>query len=476
MKRNINILFAASEVFPFSKTGGLADIAGSLPKEIAKREMITVITPYYSSVNLSNYHTVNLGKRKIRMGELITQVSYIGYSSNNVNYVFVDHHYYQRDALYGYMDDNERFILFNFAILEYIELSKTKFDIIHVNDWQAGLVPYLLNTTYRINPLCANIKTLLSIHNLQYQGAFHTDTYKLLNLPFDYNYIHFNSFNFLKSAILSADFINTVSETYKNEIQTEYFGHTLDGSLKDRRNDLYGILNGIDDEVYNPETDMHIPFKYNMKRFVSGKKENKQVLLKQLGLDQLINIPLVSYIGRLATQKGIDLIIHVLEETITATNANYVFLGSGEEKYETYFKDLSLKYPNRVYAYIGFSTSLAQKLYAASDLLIMPSQFEPCGLSQMIAMRYGTLPVVRETGGLKDTVIPYNKYTNEGNGFSFSNYNAHEFKDTLITAINLYNNNQYVFRILQTHAMNMDFSLTEMGNKYIDLYKKLINT
>ena len=172
MKRNLNILFAASEVFPFSKTGGLADIAGSLPKEIAKREMITVITPYYSSVNLSNYRTVTLGKRKIRMGELITQVSYIGYSSNNVNYVFVDHHYYQRDALYGYMDDNERFMLFNFAILEYIELSKTKFDIIHVNDWQAGLVPYLLNTTYRINPLCANIKTLLSIHNLQYQGAF----------------------------------------------------------------------------------------------------------------------------------------------------------------------------------------------------------------------------------------------------------------------------------------------------------------
>jgi starch synthase len=279
----------------------------------------------------------------------------------------------------------------------------------------------------------------------------------------------------LKSAILSADFINTVSETYKNEIQTEYFGHTLDGPLKDRRNDLYGILNGIDDEVYNPETDMHIPFKYNMKRFVSGKKENKQLLLKQLGLDQLVNIPLVCYIGRMVSQKGIDLMMATLEEAITATNANFVFLGSGEENYENFFRDLALKYPNRVYTYIGFSNSLAHKLYAASDLLMMPSQFEPCGLSQMIAMRYGTLPVVRETGGLKDTVIPYNKYTNEGNGFSFANYNAHEFKDTLIMAVNLYINNQYVFRILQTHAMNRDFSLTDMGNKYLNLYKNIMN-
>ena len=475
MKRNLNILFAASEVFPFSKTGGLADIAGSLPKEIAKQENITVITPLYSSVNLANYHTMNLGKRKIKMGELSTQVNYIGYSSDNVNYVFVDHHFYQRDALYGYMDDNERFMLFNFSILEYIELSKTKFDIIHINDWQAGLVPYLLNTTYRLNPIYTNIKTILSIHNLQYQGAFSIDTYKLLNLPFDYNYIHFNNFNFLKSAILSVDYIATVSETYKNEIQTEYFGQTLDGSLKDRCNDLYGILNGIDDEVYNPETDIHIPFKYNEKRFVSGKKENKQLLLKQLGLDQLVNIPLVCYIGRMVSQKGIDLMMATLEEAITATNANFVFLGSGEENYENFFRDLALKYPNRVYTYIGFSNSLAHKLYAASDLLMMPSQFEPCGLSQMIAMRYGTLPVVRETGGLKDTVIPYNKYTNEGNGFSFANYNAHEFKDTLIMAVNLYINNQYVFRILQTHAMNRDFSLTDMGNKYLNLYKNIMN-
>ncbi|MGI6360671.1 MAG: glycogen synthase [Acholeplasmatales bacterium] len=471
---NLNILFASAEVVPFSKTGGLADVAGALPKEIGKNNNVIVITPLYKSIDLSVYNPKEIGKKQITMGSISTTVFFKEISLNNIKYVFVSHPYYERENFYGYQDDNERFMLFNFAILEYLVLTKKKVEIIHINDWQSALVPYLLDTTYRHFSKLTDIKTLLSIHNLQYQGSFDKETYLLTNKPFDYTCIHFDRFNFLKTGIMTADFINTVSETYKNEIQTEYFGNTLDGALKSRKQDLYGILNGIDYSIYNPETDPHIPFKYNKNRFVSGKRENKTQLLKELKLDSITSIPLVGHIGRLATQKGIDLMMATLEEAITASNANYVFLGSGEEKYEKFFKDLMHKYPNRVYTYVGFSHALAQKIYAASDLLIMPSLFEPCGLSQMIAMRYGTLPVVRETGGLKDTVIPYNKYTNEGNGFSFANYNAHEFKDALLMGITLYNNNQHVFRLLQTQAMNCDFSLIEMGKNYLALYKKLL--
>lgn len=470
----INILFASAEVVPFSKTGGLADVAGALPKEIGKAHEITVITPYYKDIDLSLYNPKAIGKRKITMGSIQQTATYVSIVLNQIEYVFVSHPYYSRDAYYGYLDDNERFMFFNFAILEYLKLVKKQVDIIHINDWQTALVPYLLDSHYRHLKEFKDIKTLLSIHNLQYQGSFDKQTFELTNKPFDYVYIHFDRFNFLKSGIMTAHYINTVSETYRHEIQTEYFGNTLDGALRSRSKDLYGILNGIDYTIYNPETDPYIPFKYNKNRFVSGKRENKAALLKKLNLDNVTSIPLVGHIGRLATQKGIDLMMATLEEAIQESNANYVFLGSGEEKYERFLKDLMKKYPHRVYTYIGFSHDLAQKIYAASDLLIMPSLFEPCGLSQMIAMRYGCLPIVRETGGLKDTVMPYNKYTNEGNGFSFANYNAHEFKDALLTGIHLYNNNQHVFRLLQTQAMNSDFSLTEMGKNYLALYKKLL--
>lgn len=470
----LNILFASAEVVPFSKTGGLADVAGALPKEIKKTQTITVITPLYKDIDLSVYNPKEIGKRKITMGPIQTTITFISVILNGLEYVFVSHPYYLRDSYYGYLDDNERFMLFNYAILEYLILTKKTVDIIHINDWQTALVPYLLDVSYRHLDTFKNIKTMLSIHNLQYQGSFEKQTYVLTNKPFDYTYIHFDRFNFLKSGIMTANFINTVSETYRHEIQTEFFGNTLDGALRSRQHDLYGILNGIDYQIYNPETDPHIPFKYNKNKFVSGKRENKSHLLKELKLDNITSIPLVGHIGRLASQKGIDLMMATLEEAITASNANYVFLGSGEAKYERFLTELMHKYPNRVYTYIGFSHSLAHKIYAASDLLIMPSLFEPCGLSQMIAMRYGCLPVVRETGGLKDTVMPYNKYTNEGNGFSFANYNAHEFKDALLTGVHLYNNNQHVFRLLQTQAMNSDFSLTEMGKNYLALYKKLL--
>lgn len=470
-----NILFCSSEVAPFSKTGGLADVAGALPKHIAKHENITVLTPLYSDHILKDYDTKPLGKRNFTMGcEKIT-VNYHSFIKDNVNYVFIEHESFKRETLYGFLDDNKRFFIFDYAILEYIDFVNVKFDLLHLNDWQTGMVPFLLNNHYRQIPIYKDIKTLLTIHNLQFHGSFDKGTYRYTNLDFSYDYIHFDNFNFLKAGILLSDAINTVSETYKEEIQTEHFGYMLDGLLKERNKDLYGILNGIDNDIYNPETDLNIDYNYNKNKFVTGKRNNKALFLKTHGLDQVTSIPLVAFVSRLAKQKGVDLMTSTLEEVIAQSNANFAILGSGDEVYENFFNYLAAKYPNRVFTYIGFSHKLAQKFYASSDIFMMPSEFEPCGLSQMIAMRYGSLPVVRETGGLKDTVIPYNKYTNEGDGFSFKNYNAHEFKNTLLKAIDLYNNNQTVFRILQSQAMRKNFSLEVMGDKYLDLYNNIIN-
>lgn len=470
----MRILFCSSEVVPFSKTGGLADVSGSLPIEIAKTEEVTVITPLYNNDVLTSYSPKALGNRIFYMSNEKFTIEYYGLKKNNVYYVFVKHDLLLREALYGYLDDNKRFFIFSYAILEYISLVKEKFDLIHLNDWQVGIVPFLLKNHYINQPLFRKIKTLISIHNLQFQGSFAKETYSYTNLPFTYDYIHFDNFNFLKAGIYLADAINTVSKTYKDEIQTAFFGKTLDGLLRDRSDVLYGIINGIDLTIYNPETDPFIPFNYNKNKFVTGKRENKNHFLKQVGLDTVTSIPLIGFISRLTEQKGIDLMMATLEEAISKSNANFAILGSGESKYEMYFRALAHKYPNRVYTHIGFSNELAHLIYAASDIFLMPSLFEPCGLAQMISMRYGTLPLVRETGGLKDTVEPYNKYTNEGDGFSFSNYNAHEFKDTLLTAIHLYNNNQHVYRILQGQAMKKDFSQEKMGKEYIELYKNII--
>lgn len=469
-----NILFCSSEVAPFSKTGGLADVAGALPKHIKNHANITVLTPLYNDFLLKDYKTKLFGKKQFVMDSEKITVNYHTFIKDDVNYVFIENESFKRDSLYGYLDDNKRFFIFCYAILEYISLVNVKFDLLHLNDWQTGMVPFLLNHHYKKLELYQNIKTLLTIHNLQFHGSFDKNTYKYTNLDFNYDYIHFDHFNFLKAGILLSDAINTVSETYKEEIQTKFYGYLLDGLLKERKDDLYGILNGIDNDIYNPETDPDIDFNYNKNKFITGKRNNKSLFLKTYNLDHITNLPLVAFVSRLTKQKGIDLMLATLEEVIAQSNAYFAILGSGDELYENFFSYLSAKYPNKVYTYIGFSQKLAQKFYAASDIFMMPSEFEPCGLSQMIAMRYGSLPVVRETGGLKDTVTPYNKYTNEGDGFSFKNYNAHEFKYAILKAINLYNNNQPVFRILQKQAMEKNFSLEIMGDKYLDLYKKII--
>lgn len=472
----MKILFSTGEVHPFSKTGGLADVSAALPKAISKLgHDIKVITPLYSSCNKWLSDMKHLGGIDIQLGNFTQRADFYLLNYEGTDHVFVrNDHYFNRGTYYGHHDDAERYVFFNKAVLEFVKFHKFIPDIIHINDWQSGLIPYFLDESYRKIKEYKNIKTLLSIHNLEYQGSFDQSVDRLFNTKFNYTYIHFDRVNFLKTAIMRANAINTVSPNYRNEILTRFFGFTLDGALKSREDKLFGILNGIDYEVNDPETDKYLERNYNHKHFIMGKRANKKLVLEKLGLDGLLEAPLVSFIGRLARQKGIDLMKATLEEVIASSNATFVLIGTGDPEYEDYFRYLSNKYPKKVAAYIGFNDEIAHQVYAGSDIFMMPSLFEPCGLGQLIAMRYGTIPVVRETGGLKDTVEPFNKFTGEGVGFSFANYNAHEFKDALERAIELHNNNLVAWRVLIQRAMRQDHSLHRMAEEYLNLYDKIL--
>lgn len=471
----MKILFCSSEVFPYSKTGGLGDVSGSLPIEIKKlKTNIIVATPLYSCVKKYKEKMEYLGKIDIHIGDKLVPVYYHKLHENNLDYYFIENDFYfNRDSLYGHVDDGERFLFFQLAIIELISFKELKIDIIHINDWQTGLIPFLLDSKYRWRKEIKNIRTLLTIHNLEYQGSFPVEMSILFNTNFSYDYIHFDKINFLKAGIKKASLINTVSPNYRNEILTSYYGFSLDGILNERKNDFIGILNGIDYEVWNPKTDKYLYKNYSLQNYLKGKEENKQKLLKQLNLKDP-NLPLVGVITRLASQKGFDLIKNIIEESINYNPFNLILIGSGNSDDENYIRYLQHKYPDKVYGYIGFNNELAHQVYAASDLFLMPSKFEPCGLSQLISMHYGTLPIVRETGGLKDTVAPYNKYFKTGTGFSFANFNAHELKDQLLTAIHLYKSNKKTFNKLIREAMKLDSSMDKMAKTYIETYKKII--
>ena len=473
----MKILFCSSEAFPFSKTGGLADMALFLPKSlIGIGHEVRIITPYYKNIGKHHKDMKYLGAATIGMGGIETIVHYYELIYQGISYIFVQNmHYFERDNLYGYNDDAERFACFSYAILEGLKIFKFYPNILHLNDWQTGIVPYLLDEHYRHrNDQYFSIHTLLTIHNLEYQGSFDTYVSRFFNTNFNYTYIHFDRVNFLKAGIERATKINTVSPTYRNEVLTGEYGFTLDGALERRKSDFVGILNGIDDQVFNPETDHMIVSKFNDVKTKMNKQKNKEDMLHHFNLDVDLKVPLVIYIGRLATQKGINLMTATLEEVVEFSDARFILMGSGNDSYQDYFRYLSSKYPNKVGHYIGFNEELAHKLYAASDLFLMPSRFEPCGLGQLIAMRYGALPVVRETGGLKDTVIPYNQFTGEGTGFSFSNYDAFEFKEKLFEGINLYNENPRIWNKLVKQAMKQDFSLEKMALAYESIYQIIL--
>lgn len=473
----MKILFCSAEAYPFSKTGGLADMAYFLPKALNKiHHEVKIITPYYRQIQKHHDKMVELARFPIKFGGLETIVILFGLNFEGIDYIFVQNmHYFERDLLYGYSDDAERFSLFSYAILEAMRHLNFYPQILHLNDWQTGMVPYLLDTHYRHqNDHYYSIHTLYSIHNLEYQGSFDTYVSRFFNTDFNYTYIHFDRVNFMKAAIERATRINTVSPTYRNEVMTNELGFTLDGALKSRANDFVGILNGIDTDLYDPNTDPLIFKTYNKKTYRKSKLENKEAILHHFNLGVDLNEPLVVYIGRLATQKGINLMTRTLEEVVEYSNARFILMGSGNDSYQDYFRYLSNKYPNRVANYIGFNEEIAHKLYASSDIFMMPSRFEPCGLGQMIAMRYGSLPLVRETGGLKDTVKPYNRFTGEGTGFSFANYDAHEFKEKLFEAIHLYNNEPRVWNSLVFQAMQQDFSLRQMALAYENIYQNIL--
>lgn len=475
----IKVLYAVSECTPFVKTGGLADVAGSLPKYLNREGLdVRVILPKYGLID-------DVYKDKMKsMAELVVNVgwreAYCGLQYlelDGVTYYFIDNEYYfNRDALYGQYDDGERFAFFNRAILEVIPYLDFLPNIIHINDWHTSMVPLMYKVDYSWLEEYVNIKTVLTIHNLQYQGWFPsevlTDLCNLSNEYFHDGTTRMDDMvNFLKTGIETADYITTVSPSYAEEIKDFYFGEGLHNVIRGNEDHIQGILNGIDIDVFNPSTDDSIYKNYSLES-IENKVQNKTKLQKYFKLKVDKDVPLVGMVCRLVDQKGLDLVMSEFDE-IMKEDIQFIMLGSGDKRYEQFFQDMELKYSKKFKAYIGYNTDLAQKIYAGSDLFLMPSLFEPCGLGQLIAMRYGTIPIVREIGGLKDTVKPYNDYKKTGNGFSFVNYDAEEMLEMIKYALKIFKNKGNR-EILVKNAMEIDFSWNKSASSYIELYKELI--
>ncbi|MDP4105404.1 MAG: glycogen synthase GlgA [Bacillota bacterium] len=475
----MKILFAVSECVPFIKSGGLADVAGALPKALKKQGLdVRVILPKYQLIP-DEYK-----KQMTKLTDFIVPVGwrqqYCGIEQlelDGVTYYFVDNEYYfKRSQMYGDFDEGEKFSYFNRAVLDSIAEIGFYPDIIHCHDWHTGMVPFLLKEKYRDKQGYENIRTVFTIHNLQFQGIFPKailgDLLGLDDHYFNTDQLEFNgNVSFMKAALISADKITTVSPTYMEEIQTAYFGENLDGVLRSRRADLTGILNGIDDTLYNPEKDEALAAKFGPKNH-NARLRNKLSVQKQFGLNQDENIPLIGMVGRLTKQKGIELVRGVFDG-IMATGVQLIVLGTGDREFEYFFTDMAAKYYDQCRVFIGFNEDLAHQIYAGSDLFLMPSKFEPCGLSQLIALRYGAVPIVRETGGLNDTVHSYNGKIGGGNGFTFTNYNAHDMLYTIERAIGFYKNKQEWNRLVES-IMKMDFSWEQSAKTYHQLYEGLV--
>lgn len=477
--KKMQIVFASAECAPFVKTGGLGDVAGSLPAALVRAGAeVIVMVPKYATIkdeykaqmeHFSDFY-VSLGWRNEYCG--LEKLEHDG-----VTYMFIDNErYFARDYPYGFFDDGERFAFFSKAITESLQHLPAGFecDILHCNDWQTALAPVFLREFYQGLPLYDRVKTVFSIHNVAFQGQFSDtvmeDILGVAHIPAAASQLRCDacSVNYMLGALRYADAITTVSPTYANEIQTPEFGEGLDGVLRERSYALQGILNGIDVAGFDPATDKRIAANYTVDDR-SGKAVCKAKLQEELGLEVRDDRPLMVMVTRLTRQKGMDLVMYALDR-ILAGGVQVAVLGTGDRDYEDglrYFQD---KYPGTMAARIEFDPALSQRMYAAADMFLMPSKFEPCGLSQIIAMRYGTLPIVRETGGLKDTVIPYNEFTGEGTGFSFSNFNGDEMGDAVFRAARLFWDNRDAWNQLVTQAMSQDFSWTRSADKYLDLY------
>ncbi len=477
--KKMQIVFASAECAPFVKTGGLGDVAGSLPAALVRAGAeVIVMVPKYATIkdeykaqmeHFSDFY-VSLGWRNEYCG--LEKLEHDG-----VTYMFIDNErYFARDYPYGFFDDGERFAFFSKAITESLQHLPAGFecDILHCNDWQTALAPVFLREFYQGLPLYDRVKTVFSIHNVAFQGQFSDtvmeDILGVAHIPAAASQLRCDacSINYMLGALRYADAITTVSPTYANEIQTPEFGEGLDGVLRERSYALQGILNGIDVTGFDPATDKRIAANYTVEDR-GGKAVCKAKLQEELGLEVRDDRPLMVMVTRLTRQKGMDLVMYALDRILSG-GVQVAVLGTGDRDYEDglrYFQD---KYPGTMAARIEFDPALSQRMYAAADMFLMPSKFEPCGLSQIIAMRYGTLPIVRETGGLKDTVIPYNEFTGEGTGFSFSNFNGDEMGDAVFRAARLFWDNRDAWNQLVTQAMSQDFSWTRSADKYLDLY------
>ncbi|WP_281887071.1 glycogen synthase GlgA [Paenibacillus sp. YYML68] len=476
----MKVLFAASEAVPFIKTGGLADVIGSLPKSLVKQGIdVRVMLPKYEDIpaaftermELAATFTVQMGWRSLYCG--IFKLEHEG-----ITFYFVDNEFYfRRRGCYGYGDDAERFAFYCRAVLDAMPHIDFVPDLIHCHDWQAGMIPVLYRAHFSYQPEYAHIKTLITIHNLKYQGVFGKELFKdyfALGDEHLHGYaleIHGGA-SFLKGGLLYSDYITTVSPTYAEEIQTPYYGESMDGLLRSQGGRLAGIVNGIDYEEYDPMNDPHLEVRY--RDSLLKKQQNKTKLQEKLGLPVNKDVPLIALVTRLVDQKGLALIDRVIAD-LMELDAQWVIVGTGEHRYEELFRWAASAYPDKLSAQIKFDEGLARQVYASSDLFLMPSLFEPCGIGQLIAMRYRSVPIVRETGGLKDTVTPYSEETGEGTGFTFANYNAHDMLYTINRAVTLYRDAD-AWSNLMSNMKKKDFSWRKSAQQYVELYENLVSS
>ncbi|TJY44488.1 glycogen synthase GlgA [Cohnella pontilimi] len=473
----MRVLFAASEAVPLVKTGGLADVVGALPKALAKRGVdVTVMLPKYGEISKDvTDRAVYLGYTFVQMGWRRQYCGVLEIIEDGIRYLLLDNEYYfNRGYLYGYGDEAERFTFFSFAVLDSLQVLSEMPDIIHCHDWQTGLIPMLLRTRYANRPGYRDIRTVFTVHNLKYQGVFPRELLQDLLSAGDDLFTEdklefYGAASCMKAGLRYADKLTTVSPTYAREIQTETYGEKLDGLLRERAADLYGIVNGIDTDEFDPMKDPHVPVPYRDSR--AKKRQNKIALQQELGLQADGSVPVIGIVSRLVDQKGLDLVIEALPE-LMEENIQIVILGAGEPALEATLQEAVQRYPGRLAVWFGFNEGLARRIYAGSDIYLMPSKFEPCGLSQLIALRYRTVPIVRETGGLCDTVESFNEYTGTGNGFSFGPASAHDLLFTVRRALFFYRDENAWAKILANGAKR-NYGWDNSAREYERLYREL---